>query len=93
MRFIVFLDLISTFLQPAAIVYIVYLIVSLIIDPELGIPLITLSLLGAVYGLQVILFILKQEFAHIGWMIVYLIASPLFAYLDLYAWWHFDDFR
>ncbi|TPX46496.1 chitin synthase [Synchytrium endobioticum] len=92
MRFLVFLDLISTFLQPAAIVYIIYLIVTLIADPELGTPMITLILLAAVYGLQVILFIFKQEFAHIGWMVVYLLASPLFAYLDLYAWWHFDDF-
>ncbi|TPX32124.1 chitin synthase [Synchytrium microbalum] len=92
MRFVVFLDLIATLLQPAAIFYIIYIIVTAIIDPELGVPTITLIMLAAVYGLQVVIFILKQEYQHIGWMIIYILASPVFAYLDLYAWWHFDDF-
>ncbi|KAI8925500.1 chitin synthase-domain-containing protein [Entophlyctis helioformis] len=93
MRFVVFLDLFATVVQPAGFVYVVYLIVSLAVDEEAQIPLISLIMIAAIYGLQVVIFVIKREWQHIGWMIVYILAMPLYAfYLPLYAFWHFDDF-
>ncbi|KAJ3080887.1 hypothetical protein HK102_002745 [Quaeritorhiza haematococci] len=92
MRFVVFLDLFSTVVQPAAIVYIGYLIYSLVSSTEVF-PIISIALLAAIYGLQVIIFILKRQWAQIGWMIVYILATPVHSfYIPCYAFWHFDDF-
>ncbi|KAI9206842.1 chitin synthase-domain-containing protein [Polychytrium aggregatum] len=93
MRFVVFLDLIATFIQPAALVYIAYLVYTLTTDDTAVFPLISIIMLGAIYGFQVIIFIMKQEWQHIGWMIFYVVAIPIFSfYVPLYSFWHFDDF-
>ncbi|KAI8910359.1 chitin synthase-domain-containing protein [Gorgonomyces haynaldii] len=94
MRFVVFIDLLATFIQPSALVYIVYLVVISILDPNpSSFPVISLIMLGAVYGFQVIIFLLKTQWQHIGWMILYLLGIPLFGfYIPLYSFWHFDDF-
>jgi chitin synthase len=57
------------------------------------VPWITILLIASVYGLQVILFIVKREWQHIGWMFIYLLAMPVYTViLPLYSFWHFDDF-
>ncbi|KAJ3110436.1 hypothetical protein HDU96_006612 [Phlyctochytrium bullatum] len=92
MRFIVFFDLFSTFVQPAGLVYIAYLIYSVVTNPE-QLPLISIIMIAVIYGLQAIIFILKGQWAQIGWMLVYILAMPVFAfYIPIYAFWHFDDF-
>lgn len=92
MRFVVFLDLLSTIVAPVTVAYIVYLIVILCIDPSV-VPLTAFILLGAVYGLQAIIFILRRKWEMIGWMIVYILAMPVFSLgLPLYSFWHMDDF-
>ncbi|KAL9094215.1 MAG: hypothetical protein Q9165_003355 [Trypethelium subeluteriae] len=92
MRFIVFLDLLSTVVQPVIIVYIGYLIYLLIANPD-TVPITAFILLGAIYGLQAIIFILRRKWEMIGWMIIYICATPVFAFgLPLYAFWHMDDF-
>lgn len=93
MRFIVFLELFSTFVQPAVVVYVIYLCVSVYFDPH-GLPVLSLVLIASVYAFQVLLFIFKVEWQHVGWMVVYILAMPIFSlYLPLYSFWHFDDFR
>jgi len=58
-----------------------------------ALPTIALIMLAAVYGLQAVIFILKRQWQHIGWMIIYLIAFPLFSFfIPVYSFWHFDDF-
>jgi len=92
MRFIVFIDLLSTVIQPVTVAYIVYLIVWLSLDTSI-IPFTAFILLGAIYGLQIIIFVLRRKWEMIGWMIVYLLATPVFSLgLPLYAFWHMDDF-
>ncbi|KAI9096605.1 chitin synthase-domain-containing protein [Phlyctochytrium arcticum] len=92
MRFVVMLDLFSTLVQPVLVLYLGYLIYSATSDDEIF-PTMSLILLGAIYGLQVIIFVLKRQWAQIGWMIVYILALPVFSlYIPLYAFWHFDDF-
>ncbi|KAI8920090.1 chitin synthase-domain-containing protein [Powellomyces hirtus] len=93
MRFVVFLDLFATFVQPAALIYIVYLIWSVVTQRETQFPLISIIMIGAIYGFQMIIFLLKREWQHIGWMIIYILAMPVFGVgIPLYAFWHFDDF-
>ena len=92
MRFVVFLDLLSTVVQPVTVAYIVYLIVILATHSSV-IPLMAFVLLGAIYGLQAIVFILRRKWEMVGWMIIYIIAMPVFSLaLPLYSFWHMDDF-
>jgi chitin synthase len=92
MRFIVFIDLLSTLVQPVTPAYIIYLIV-LVIRHTTVIPLTAFILLGAIYGLQAIIFILRRKWEMIGWMILYILAIPVFSFgLPLYSFWHMDDF-
>lgn len=92
MRFVVFLDLLSTIVQPVTVAYIGYLIVLLIRQASV-VPLTAFILLGAIYGLQAIIFILRRKWEMIGWMILYILAIPIFSFaLPLYAFWSMDDF-
>ncbi|KAF1838871.1 chitin synthase 6 [Decorospora gaudefroyi] len=92
MRFIVFLDLLSTVVQPVIVVYIGYLIYLLVWSPDV-VPITAFILLGAIYGLQMIIFIIRRKWEMIGWMIIYIFATPVFAFgLPLYSFWYMDDF-
>lgn len=92
MRFIVFLDLLSTIVQPVLMGYIIYLI-YLVVTQSSVIPITAFILLGAIYGLQAIIFIVRRKWEMVGWMIVYVIATPIFSFaLPLYSFWHMDDF-
>ncbi|KAK4247958.1 glycosyltransferase [Corynascus novoguineensis] len=93
MRFIVFIDLLSTIVQPVLLAYIVYLVV-MVVERATVVPITAFILLGVIYGLQAIIFILRRKWEMIGWMILYVIAIPVFSFaLPLYAFWHMDDFN
>jgi chitin synthase len=93
MRFVVFIDLLSTVVQPAVVAYIVYLIVRVARNPSV-VPVTAFILLAAIYGLQAIIFILRRKWEMVGWMILYIIAIPVFSFgLPLYSFWHMDDFN
>ncbi|KAF2747835.1 glycosyltransferase family 2 protein [Sporormia fimetaria CBS 119925] len=92
MRFIVFLDLLSTVVAPVFVVYIGYLAYLLKTQKD-QIPITAIILLGAIYGLQALIFMIRRKWEMIGWMIIYLLATPIFSFcLPLYAFWHMDDF-
>ncbi|ORY03392.1 hypothetical protein K493DRAFT_383515 [Basidiobolus meristosporus CBS 931.73] len=92
MRFVVFLDLFGTLIMPATVVYLFYLIIAAIFHIS-DLSKVALIMFGVVYGLQAVIFILKRQWQHIGWMIIYLLAMPLFSFaIPLYSFWHFDDF-
>lgn len=93
MRFIVFIDLLSTVVQPVTMAYIVYLVV-MVVQKATVVPITAFVLLAAIYGLQAIIFILRRKWEMIGWMILYVLAIPVFSFaLPLYAFWHMDDFN
>jgi chitin synthase len=96
MRFVVFIDLFATLVQPATVVYLAYLlVVAGMAEEDSDAPSATISLimLAVVYGLQAIIFLLKRRWEHIGWMILYILGIPLFSFcIPLYSFWHFDDF-
>ncbi|KAH9819734.1 chitin synthase-domain-containing protein [Melampsora americana] len=92
MRFFVFLDLVGTIVLPATTVYIVYLIV-IVSTKQAAVPVISLIIIGAVYGLQAVIFLLKREWGLIFWLIIYLLAYPIYSFfLPIYSFWNFDDF-
>ncbi|KAI9101861.1 chitin synthase-domain-containing protein [Phlyctochytrium arcticum] len=100
MRFIVAIDLIATLVQPASVLYVVYLIYLLASGQfsksgadGMVFPILSLVLIAAIYGFQVIIFILRREWQHIVWMLIYMLSLPVFSfYIPLYSFWHFDDF-
>ena len=54
---------------------------------------ISLLMICSVYGLQMLIFMLKKQWHHVGWMFVYIMAMPIFGFfIPLYSFWHFDDF-
>jgi chitin synthase len=73
-----------------------------------AVPIISIAMIAAVYGLQALIFILKREFMLIGWMVVYILACvlcpqvqdksdgfsfPIYSvFLPIYSFWSMDDF-
>ncbi|KIO21052.1 hypothetical protein M407DRAFT_29316 [Tulasnella calospora MUT 4182] len=92
MRFVVFIDLVGTIVLPATVIYIVWLIVH-VATTNAPIPWIAIGMIGGVYALQAIIFLLKREFMLIGWMVIYILAYPIWSFfLPVYAFWRMDDF-
>ncbi|KAH6568827.1 hypothetical protein BASA60_008468 [Batrachochytrium salamandrivorans] len=52
MRFVVLFDLMATLIQPATLVYLAYLISQCIIDDTRLIPIVSILMIAAIYGLQ-----------------------------------------
>ncbi|KAI9218360.1 chitin synthase-domain-containing protein [Blastocladiella britannica] len=97
MRFVVLLDLVGTLVQPAILGYLGYLgymvVIAIQSGDYAGFPVVSLLLLGVVYGLQAIIFLIKREWQHIGWMIIYIFAIPVFSFfIPVYSFWKNDDF-
>ncbi|KAI0549753.1 chitin synthase [Xylaria curta] len=93
MRFVIFIDLLSTVVQPVTIAYIIYLIVLVSTNATI-VPVTSFILLGAIYGLQAIIFLLRRRWEMVGWLLLYILAVPVFSFgLPLYAFWHMDDFN
>src|SRR3569833_447919 len=92
MRFVVFIDLCGTIILPATCVYLGYLIYT--VATHTGqFPIFSISMLAAVYGLQALIFILKRQWQHVGWMIIYIIAFPVYSFvLPIYSLWNQDNF-
>ncbi|PVU87481.1 hypothetical protein BB561_006309 [Smittium simulii] len=92
MRFVVFIDLFGTLTMPCTVMYLLYL-AYLGISKTSQVGYISLILIGAIYGLQAVIFIIKRQWQHIGWMLIYILAYPLWSlYIPIYSFWHFDDF-
>ncbi|KAI9610282.1 hypothetical protein KEM48_002568 [Puccinia striiformis f. sp. tritici PST-130] len=92
MRFVVFIDLFSTLIQPVIVAYLAYLLY--LIGSKSGlVPTTSLIMIAAIYGLQALIFIFHRKFEHIGWMFFYLLAIPIFSFLiPVYSFWKMDDF-
>lgn len=92
MRFMVLVDLFSTVIQPVTLGYIAYLIYLCTTRTD-TIPWSSLVLIGAVYGLQIVIFVIRMKWDMIGWMFIYILALPIHSFmLPLYSFWFMDDF-
>lgn len=92
MRFVVFIDLFGTIILPATCGYLGYLIYRVATHSG-QFPLISIIMIAAVYGLQAIIFIIKRQWQHVGWMIIYIMAFPIYSLvLPVYSFWNQDNF-
>ncbi|KAI9844600.1 MAG: hypothetical protein M1837_005452 [Sclerophora amabilis] len=92
MRFVVFIDLFGTIILPATCAYLAYLIYK-VATKSGQFPLISIIMIAAVYGLQAIIFIVKRQWQHVGWMIIYICAFPIYSFvLPIYSFWNQDNF-
>ncbi|OAA68365.1 chitin synthase 6 [Niveomyces insectorum RCEF 264] len=92
MRFVVFIDLFGTIILPATCAYLAYLIYS-VASHTGAFPLFSIIILASVYGLQAIIFIVKRQWQHVGWMIIYILAYPVYSLiLPIYSFWNQDNF-
>jgi chitin synthase len=92
MRFVVFIDLFGTLILPATCGYMGYLIYRLATNTG-QFPMISIIMIAAVYGLQALIFLLKRQWQHIGWMIIYILAYPIYSFvLPVYSFWNQDNF-
>ena len=92
MRFVVFVDLFGTIILPATCVYFGYLIYC-VATRRGQFPIISMAIIAGVYGLQAVIFIIKRQWQHIGWMIIYIIAFPIYSFvLPIYSFWNQDNF-
>ncbi|KAL7424340.1 hypothetical protein Q5752_000022 [Cryptotrichosporon argae] len=92
MRFVVLIDLVSTIVAPVTVAYIGYLIYVIVKDGS-NVPILSIIMLAAIYGLQALVFIFRLRWDMIAWMVFYILAIPVFSlYLPLYAFWRMDDF-
>ncbi|RYO81077.1 hypothetical protein DL766_004799 [Monosporascus sp. MC13-8B] len=92
MRFVVLIDLAGTIILPATCVYLAYLLYRLATNSG-QFPLWSIVMIAAVYGLQALIFILKRQWQHVGWMIIYILAFPVYSLiLPVYSFWNQDNF-
>jgi len=92
MRFIVMLDLVSTVLQPVVVIYLGYIVYLLASHSDI-VPITSLLLLAAIYGLQAVIFILRRKWEMVGYLIIYILAIPVYSFaLPLHAFWNMDKF-
>ncbi|KAI9298387.1 hypothetical protein K502DRAFT_362414 [Neoconidiobolus thromboides FSU 785] len=92
MRFVVFLDLVGTIILPSTVIYLVYIIIAASVKFQ-TFDNYAIVMMVASYVLQALIFLLKLQWQHIGWMIFYIFGIPFFSfYLPIYSYWHFDDF-
>lgn len=95
MQFVIFIDLIGTVVLPVAICLTYSLIINYIFNPPAGFSdAIPLLLLAAVLGLPAVLILITTfKIVYVGWMLIYLIALPIWNFvLPVYAFSKFDDF-
>lgn len=92
MRFVVFIDLFGTIILPATCGYLGYLIYRVATHSG-QFPLISIIMIAAVYGLQAVIFIIRRQWQHVGWMIIYIMAFPIYSFvLPIYSFWNQDNF-
>ena len=92
MRFIVILDLISSFTLPASIVYLGYLFYLFIVETSMVSSLILIVLI-IIYATQFLLFMFKRQYEYLFWMTLYVISIPIWWFvLPILSYWKMDEF-
>ena len=91
MRFVIFMDLFSTLILPSTVLYMLFLSIKALENNFSA--KISLVMVCSVYGLQTLIFLIKKQWHHVGWMCLYILAMPIFGFfIPIYSFWHFDDF-
>lgn len=95
LRFVVLLEMLTTIIMPASIVYLYYLCVMLIMQTE-TLQLLSIFMLGGIYALQLLLILISLEWQNVLYMILYVLCQfpfPLLSVvLPLYSFYNMDSF-
>ena len=92
MKFMLFIDLLTTMFLPASCSYLIYLICSFSLGIE-PVNEVFITMTGVIIGIQVFIFVLKRDFVYIIWLVLYLLALPIWMIiLPVYAFSKMDDF-
>ena len=93
MKTTVIVDLIATMILPAGMVYVGYFIYLVFVTGE-DISVLLLILYGVIFGVQIIVFLLRSRWDMLVFFFVFLIAGvPLFYFiLPIYSFALMDDF-
>jgi len=92
MKMIVILDMVSTMILPASVLYALSFIYIVFWEKE-PFSLVTLVLYGVIFGVQFLVFVVRGRLDYIFWFLVYFILGiPVFYFiLPLYSFWRMDD--
>lgn len=92
MKAVVILDMLSTMILPAAMLYALSFIYTVFVVGE-PITQMTLILYGIILGAQVLIFLVRSRIDHFFWFLIYLVLGmPVFFFiLPLYSFWNMDD--
>jgi chitin synthase len=92
MKFIIFLDILTTLLLPVSCGYLLYLIYGFSTF-TIKVPLSFTIFAVTLAGVQVLIFVIKRDFIFIIWLIIYTVAIPIwFIIIPVYAFAKMDDF-
>jgi chitin synthase len=92
MKFVIFLDIITTMFLPASCLYLLYLIYEFAFQ-AVPVPLEFIIVISVLSAVQVLIFVVKRDFIFIIWLIIYSVAVPIWTIiLPVYAFFHMDDF-
>ena len=96
LRFVILIELIAAMVGPATVLYIWYLAVMVALQLEL-LPIVSLIMLGAIFGLQALIVVMRMQWEHLVWMLFYMFFSyfppALLTFcVPIYAFWCMDDF-
>jgi len=92
MKLIVVLDMISTLILPASVVYATSFVYVVFWEKE-PFSATTLILYGIIFGVQFLVFVVRGRLDYIFWFLVYFVLGiPVFYFvLPLYSFWRMDD--
>ena len=92
MKAVVAIDMLSTMILPAAMLYGLSFIYIVFVAGE-PISQLTLILFGVILGAQVLIFLVRSRIDHLFWFFIYLVLGlPVFFFiLPLYSMWNMDD--
>jgi len=91
MRFIVFMDLLTTVCLPAMSGYFIYIVYTFITGQ--GVPLPFIIMTSSVVSIQILVFIIRRDFMYLLWFLLYCTAFPIWTIvIPVYSFINMDDF-
>lgn len=92
MKFIIFLDILTTILLPVSCGYLIYLLYGFATH-TIVIPISFVIFIITLLGTQILIFVIKRDFQFVIWLIIYILALPIWTIvMPIYAFAKMDDF-
>jgi chitin synthase len=76
MKFVILVDLLSAFILPSSLLYLGYLIYS-IVTTEYKFPLVLVIMLSIIFGSQLIIIMIRHQPKQVFWLLIYILSLPI----------------